>query len=226
LGNALIPTRVFCGRMRSTCRRVRYRQSVVGVTSPAPEITSNSSLRKTPVAESKSFSAYPQNWDRAQTDATKCERTQRLSACVRSRVGVFKLVAETPIATGFSLKPHVSSNLAFADAVVASHRFASICGFCKRNDTRNDTRRECRLSRPCVKTSEKLSAEHQADSHEQSSTLFVTASCCQVRLTKGTNHQARMLDPAASEPIGTSPPIRSPRHVAAPGFLPGVSCWA
>src|SRR3972149_4121958 len=42
----------------------------------------------------------------------------------------------------FSLKPHDTSDLAFSDSFVRFRPFASVCGFCQRNDTRNVTRRE------------------------------------------------------------------------------------
>ncbi len=144
LGNVLIPDMLSAVECPPPCHRVRALQPVVG----APSLKRRKSpptiyRRGTPVAERKAFSAYASKRDRTQTDAKKREQTQRLSARVRSRVGVFKPVSRNPNNYWpFSLKPHVSSNLGFADSVVGSHPFASVCGFCNRNDTRNDTRRE------------------------------------------------------------------------------------
>ena len=135
---------LFCGRMPAdvphgalppTGRTSSRRPSL------APKITSDGSLRNTDVAERKSFSAYASKRDRTQTDAKKRERTQRLSARGRSRVGVFGPASRNPNRHGLFLRnSHQANNLAFANSIIGSHPFASVCGFCKCNDTRNDTR--------------------------------------------------------------------------------------
>jgi hypothetical protein len=42
----------------------------------------------------------------------------------------------------FQANSHSASDLAFSDSVIGFRPFASVFGFCQRNDTRNDTRRE------------------------------------------------------------------------------------
>jgi hypothetical protein len=59
----------------------------------------------------------------------------------RVRVGVFQLASRNTNKDGaFSLKPHDRSDLASSDPFVGFRLFASVCEFCQRNDTRNDTR--------------------------------------------------------------------------------------
>jgi hypothetical protein len=68
--------------------------------------------------------------------------TERQRRKVAERVGFFEPASRNPNRHGlFQRNSHNASSLAFANSVAGSYRFASICGFCQRNDTRNDTRR-------------------------------------------------------------------------------------
>jgi hypothetical protein len=59
------------------------------------------------------------------------------------RVGFFERDSRNPNEDGLlQLNSHRASNLAFADSFVRFRSFARVFGFCRRNDTRNDTRRE------------------------------------------------------------------------------------
>ena len=59
------------------------------------------------------------------------------------RQGVFTAAFRDPNRDGrFQHNSHDVSELAFLGFFVGSRLFASVFGFCQRNDTRNDTRRD------------------------------------------------------------------------------------
>lgn len=58
-------------------------------------------------------------------------------------MGVFEPASQNPNKDGpFQPNSHNASDLAFADSFVRLRLFASVFGFCQRNDTRNVTRRD------------------------------------------------------------------------------------
>src|SRR6266513_397061 len=66
------------------------------------------------------------------------------------RVGVLHTVSRNPHEDGlFQCNSHTGCDLAFSDAVVGFRLFASVFGFCERDDTRNVTRCDHLLSSSC-----------------------------------------------------------------------------